>query len=75
MGACGEEKKSNNNNNKKNPLETTDDKEIEKDIKPIEENEKEILKSVPKPKNNYTIKFINEDKTLNLMIQLKEILI
>ena len=65
MGACGEEKKSsNNNNNKKIQLETNEDKISEKDIKAIEETEKEVFKSIPKPKKNYTIKFINEEKNV-----------
>ena len=66
MGACGEEKKSsnNNNNNKKIQLETNEDKISEKDIKAIEETKKEVFKSIPKPKKNYTIKFINEEKNV-----------
>ena len=64
MGACGEEKKSSNNNNKKIQLETNEDKISEKDIKAIEETEKEVFKSIPKPKKNYTIKFINEEKNV-----------
>ena len=82
MGACGEEKKSsNNNNNKKIQLETNEDKISEKDIKAIEETEKEVFKSIPKPKKNYTIKFINEEKndefndTIDGDITLNQILI
>ena len=60
MGACGEEKSKKDNKDKK----ITDVGKIdEKDtIKPIEENEK--LKSTPKPRKNYTIKFINESKNI-----------
>ena len=82
MGACGEEKKSsNNNNNKKIRLETNEDKISEKDIKAIEETEKEVFKSIHKPKKNYTIKFINEEKndefndTIDGDITLNQILI
>ena len=82
MGACGEEKKSsNNNNNKKIQLETNEDKISDKDIKAIEETEKEVFKSIPKPKKNYTIKFINEEKndefndTIDGDITLNQILI
>ena len=81
MGACGEEKKSSNNNNKKIQLETNEDKISEKDIKAIEETEKEVFKSIPKPKKNYTIKFINEEKndefndTIDGDITLNQILI
>ena len=82
MGACGEEKKSsNNNNNKKIQLETNEDKISEKDIKAIEETKKEVFKSIPKPKKNYTIKFINEEKndefndTIDGDITLNQILI
>ena len=81
MGACGEEKKSSNNNNKKIQLETNEDKISEKDIKAIEETEKEVFKSIPKPKKNYTIKFINEEKndefndTIDGDISLNQILI
>ena len=81
MGACGEEKKSSNNNNKKIQLETNEDKISAKDIKAIEETEKEVFKSIPKPKKNYTIKFINEEKndefndTIDGDITLKKILI
>ena len=82
MGACGEEKKSsNNNNNKKIQLETNEDKISEKDIKAIEETEKEVFKTIPKPKKNYTIKFINEEKndefndTIDGDITLNQILI
>ena len=60
MGACGEEK---TKKDKKNQQDTDIGKTDEKDIiKPIEENEK--LKSTPKPKKNYTIKFINESKNV-----------
>ena len=81
MGACGEEKKSSNNNNKKIQLETNEDKISEKDIKAIEGTEKEVFKSIPKPKKNYTIKFINEEKndefndTIDGDITLNQILI
>ena len=62
MGSCGEEKKT----KKDEKQQTTDmDKIGEKDfINPIEETPKERLKSTPKQKRNYTIKFINKSKNV-----------
>jgi hypothetical protein len=62
MGSCGEEKKT----KKDEKQQTTDMGKIgEKDfINPIEETPKERLKSTPKQKRNYTIKFINKSKNV-----------
>jgi hypothetical protein len=62
MGACGEEKTTKNVAKKQ----TTDTgKKGEKDfINAIEETTNERLKSTPKQKGNYTIKFINKSKNV-----------
>ena len=60
MGACGEEKSKKEKKEQQNTdIGKTDGQDI---IKPIEEKEK--LKSIPKPKKNYIIKFINESKNV-----------
>ena len=62
MGACGEEKTT-KKVEKKQPTDTG--KKGEKDfINAIEETTKERLKSTPKQKGNYTIKFINKSKNV-----------
>jgi len=62
MGACGEEKTT-KKVEKKQPTDTG--KKGEKDfINVIEETTKERLKSTPKQKGNYTIKFINKSKNV-----------
>ena len=60
MGACGEEKSKKEKKEQQNTdIGKTDGQDI---IKPIEEKEK--LKSIPKQKKNYIIKFINESKNV-----------